>query len=60
MVQNISFFLYSDMSKHFATVAKIKSQGTGKSWDEIDPKVRWEVLMYMLHLADISNPGKHF
>jgi len=51
--------LHTDMSKHFATVAKIKCEAAGKSWDEIDRDIRWEVLMYMLHLADISNPGKH-
>mmetsp|Transcript_2323 Transcript_2323/g.4941 ORF Transcript_2323/g.4941 Transcript_2323/m.4941 type:complete len:1585 (+) Transcript_2323:305-5059(+) len=50
--------LHTDMSKHFATVAKIKCEAAGKSWDEIDRDIRWEVLMYMLHLADISNPAK--
>jgi len=50
--------LHTDMSRHFATVANIQSQTAGKSWAEIDPGTRWEVFMYVLHLADISNPGK--
>ena len=33
------------MTSHFASVAKIKSNATGKPWD-------------MLHMADISNPAK--
>ena len=50
------FLLHLDMSKHFSTVARIKSQAS-KSWDEMDAKLRFEILMYMLHLADISNAG---
>mmetsp|Transcript_15763 Transcript_15763/g.28507 ORF Transcript_15763/g.28507 Transcript_15763/m.28507 type:complete len:136 (-) Transcript_15763:87-494(-) len=46
------------MAKHFSTVANIKNQTVGKTLDEVDPKLRWEILMYMLHLADISNPAK--
>ncbi len=41
-------------------VARIESQGAGKAWGEIDSKLCWEILVYMLHLADISNPGKFF
>ena len=46
------------MTSHFATTAKIKSTATGKPWDELDSSTQWEVLMYMLHMADISNPAK--
>ena len=46
------------MTSHFATVSKIKSNATGKPWDELEPDMQWEVLMYMLHMADISNPAK--
>ena len=47
-----------DMSRHFANAASIKSKTAGKPWSTIDPATRWEVFMYLLHLADISNPGK--
>jgi hypothetical protein len=46
------------MTKHFAGVSQIKAAAAGKSWDQLEPNVRWEVLMYMLHMADISNPAK--
>ena len=46
------------MTSHFATTVKIKSTATGKPWDELDSSTQWEVLMYMLHMADISNPAK--
>lgn len=49
--------LHTDMSKHFSTVARIKSQAS-TSWDEMDATLRFEILMYMLHLADISNAAK--
>lgn len=50
--------LHTDMTSHFATVSKIKSNATGNPWDELEPEMQWEVLMYMLHMADISNPAK--
>ena len=54
----IDAVLHTDMTKHFATVDKIKSTAANKDWGQLDPDTRWEVLMYMLHLADISNPAK--
>ena len=54
----IEAVLHTDMSKHFATVSKIKAEAAGKSWDEIEDRVRWEVLIFILHMADISNPAK--
>lgn len=54
----IEAVLHTDMTKHFAGVSKIKAAAAGKSWDQLEPNVRWEVLMYMLHMADISNPAK--
>jgi len=54
----IEAVLHTDMSTHFATVANIKSQTAGKSWAVLDADTRWEVFMYVLHLADISNPAK--
>lgn len=56
--QIIDAILHTDMTKHFASVGKIKSQAVGKLWEELEEDVRWEVLMFMLHLADISNPAK--
>lgn len=50
--------LHTDMSKHFSTVAHIKSQVGGKSLGEIDAKLRREILFFLLHSADISNPAK--
>lgn len=50
--------LHTDMTSHFASVAKIKSNATGKPWDKLEPTSQWEVLMFMLHMADISNPAK--
>ena len=50
--------LHTDMTSHFATVAKIKSNAAGKPWGELDSDMQWETLMYMLHMADISNPAK--
>ena len=50
--------LHTDMTSHFASVAKIKSNTTGKPWDELDSASQWEVLMYMLHMADLSNAAK--
>jgi len=55
----IEAVLHTDMSQHFSKVGDIKSRAGGKPWDEIDSKLRWDVLMYMLHLADISNPAKN-
>ena len=55
----IEAVLHTDMSKHFATVSKIKAEAAGKSWEEIEDSVRWEVLIYILHMADISNPAKN-
>ena len=49
---------HSDMSIHFATVAKLENQMAGKMLDEVDMNLQWEILMFMLHLADISNAGK--
>ena len=54
----ISAILHTDMTKHFATVAKIQASAAGKSWDDLEPSTQWEVLMFLLHLADISNPAK--
>mmetsp|Transcript_29285 Transcript_29285/g.61032 ORF Transcript_29285/g.61032 Transcript_29285/m.61032 type:complete len:496 (+) Transcript_29285:405-1892(+) len=54
----IEAVMHTDMSKHFSTVASIKNQTVGKTLDEMDLKLRWGILMYMLHLADISNPAK--
>ena len=47
-----------DMTNHFSIVDKINNQIAGKSWDDITEDMQWEVLMFMLHLADISNPGE--
>ena len=49
--------LHTDMTGHFATVAKIKST-VGKPWGELKADAQWDVLMYVLHMADISNPAK--
>ena len=54
----IDAVLHTDMSKHFSSVSQIKAATTGKSWDELEPNVRWDVLVYILHMADISNPAK--
>lgn len=54
----IDAVLHTDMTKHFAGVAQIKAATAGKSWDDLDPNVRWDVLVYILHMADISNPAK--
>jgi len=54
----IEAVLHTDMSRHFANAASIKSKTAGKPWSTIDPATRWEVFMYLLHLADISNPAK--
>ena len=54
----IDAVLHTDMTKHFAGVAQIKASTTGKSWDELEPNVRWDVLVYILHMADISNPAR--
>jgi len=54
----VQAILHTDMTSHFATTAKIKSTATGKPWDELESSTQWEVLMYMLHMADISNPAK--
>ena len=54
----IEAVLHTDMTKHFAGVSKIKAAAAGKCWDDLEPNVQWEVLMYMLHMADISNPAK--
>jgi hypothetical protein len=54
----IDAVLHTDMSKHFAGVSKIKAAAAGKSWDQLEPSVQWDVLVYMLHMSDISNPAK--
>merc|ERR1712071_95962 len=54
----ISAVLHTDMTNHFSIVDKINNQIAGKSWDDITEDMQWEVLMFMLHLADISNPAK--
>lgn len=55
--------LETDMSKHFERVNEVKGlledHGDDNGFNgESDSKTRWELLMYMLHLADISNPAK--
>merc|ERR1711933_557509 len=50
----IEAVLHTDMSKHFAGVSKVKAAAAGKTWDELEPNVRWEVLIYILHMAEIS------
>ncbi|KAL3785767.1 hypothetical protein ACHAWO_009726 [Cyclotella atomus] len=54
----IDAVLHTDMTKHFVGVSKIKAVAAGKSWDQLEPGVQWDVLVYMLHMADISNPAK--
>lgn len=54
----IDAVLHTDMTKHFAGVSKIKAAAAGKSWDDLELNVQWEVLVYTLHMADISNPTK--
>ena len=54
----IDAVLHTYMTKHFAGLSKIKAAAAGKSWDQLEPGVQWDVLVYMLHMADISNPAK--
>jgi hypothetical protein len=54
----IDAVLHRDMAKHFAGLSKIKAAAGGKSWDQLEPGIQWDVLVYMLHIADISNPMK--
>ena len=56
--------LHTDMSKHFQTVGEMKTlavsnknpDGDGILLD--DAESRWKVLMFMLHLSDISGQAK--
>lgn len=50
--------LHTDMSEHFANQDAMKGLLEDQDRDNMDAAARWNVLMYMLHLADISNPAK--
>jgi hypothetical protein len=56
----IDAVLHTDMTKHFHTVSQIK--GLLKSQEQEGFKLsddqKWNVLGFMLHIADISNPAK--
>lgn len=52
----IEAVLHTDMTKHFATVNAMK--GLLIQDDEEPVSMAWKVLMYMLHLADISSQAK--
>ena len=52
----IEAVLHTDMTKHFATVNAMK--GLLIQDDEEPTSMAWKVLMYMLHLADISSQAK--
>lgn len=57
--------LWTDMSQHFAKLAQLKSKisthGTGnpsKFYVNVDGRSISSVLLFLLHVADISNPAK--
>jgi hypothetical protein len=55
--KTIEAILHTDMKLHFKTVSKIKGLIISEETrDEAD--TAWQILIFMLHMADISNAGK--
>jgi hypothetical protein len=57
----IEAVLHTDMTKHFAMVNATKGllmSSTTSHGDEADETTLWKLLMYMLHMADISSQAK--
>lgn len=55
----IDAILNTDMSKHFVMVNTLKGFVMGmEEGAELDDESRWKVLVYMMHLADISGQAK--
>ncbi|CAB9531509.1 affinity cAMP-specific and IBMX-insensitive 3',5'-cyclic phosphodiesterase [Seminavis robusta] len=53
----INAVLHTDMSLHFKTVSDIKGDMMKDDYLS-DEETRWDVLMYILHMADISGQAK--
>ncbi|CAB9502425.1 affinity cAMP-specific and IBMX-insensitive 3',5'-cyclic phosphodiesterase [Seminavis robusta] len=53
----IKAVLHTDMSLHFKTVSDIKGEMMKSDYLQ-DDETRWDVLMYLLHMADISGQAK--
>lgn len=56
----IDAVLHTDMSKHFASVNSLEALLNSKGAEHLLKENRWLLLMYMMHLADISNPAKPY
>lgn len=53
----IDAILHTDMKLHFQTVSKIKGLIISEE-TKVDTSTPWEILTFMLHMADISNAAK--
>ena len=54
----IDAIMHTDMSTHFSMVNATKSMLLGNSEEVVDDDERWKMLVYMMHMADISGQAK--
>lgn len=55
----IDCVLKTDMSKHFETVNVVQGLlGSRKDGEKFNEETSWQILQYVLHVADISNAAK--
>lgn len=56
--KTIDAILHTDMKQHFQSVSKIKSMILSEDKNDSESDATWQLLVFMLHMADISNPAK--